>query len=77
MLIGCANNEEVDALAKVTTSPCPKEGKWIQVKILATTTIENTTLGLISREEDDWRASIKQYIEEAIKPLDPIEEEKV
>jgi len=53
-LINRAENEEADALARLGVTPCPKEGRWVQIETIVDPSIEEPSVNLISKE-DDWR----------------------
>lgn len=52
-LIDKANNEEVDALAVIGETPCPVEGRQIQVKIVTSSISNSLKLNLIDQDTQD------------------------
>lgn len=52
-LIDRSNNEEVDALPRIGATPCPSEGRWIQVEDATSSISNNSNLILINQDLQD------------------------
>lgn len=76
-LLDRMENEETNTLARLGTTSCPSEGRWIQVETLLSPTIEAMILNLINHDKKDWRIPIKKYIIEGSTLKDPLEIKKV
>lgn len=47
-LIDIPSNEEADALARISVTPCPSKDRWIQVKIMTSSVPNSASLVIIS-----------------------------